>query len=145
MSRLTKYVTAEEGVRLKPYLDHLGVLTIGVGRNLDHKGISAQEAEWLLENDLRECEDDLDGLFGRYFLDFQVGDARRAALIGMRFQLGGAGFRGFRKMISAIDREDWDTAADEALDSRWAQQTPERARRVARMFLTNRFIEGYGG
>lgn len=142
MSRLTDYITAEEGLRLKPYRDHLGVLTVGVGRNLEHKGLSAEEAQWLLENDLGECEDDLVCLFGRVW--FRLEEARRAALLGMRFQLGGAGFRGFRQLIRAVEGGDWNTAAAEALDSRWAQQTPSRAQRVAQMLRHNKFIGGYG-
>jgi lysozyme len=54
----------------------------------------------------------------------------QAALINMRFQMGPGGFRGFRKMVAALRRFDFKTAADEAMDSNWYKQTPSRAMRV---------------
>ena len=41
----------DEGLRLKPYIDSLGHMTIGYGRALNRRGITKQEAEWMLEDD----------------------------------------------------------------------------------------------
>jgi lysozyme len=56
---MIRQLTTHEGLRLKPYLCPAGKLTIGIGRNLEGKGITKQEAIMLLENDIQECLDDL--------------------------------------------------------------------------------------
>jgi lysozyme len=56
---MIRQLTTHEGLRLKPYLCPAGKLTIGIGRNLEGKGITKQEAVMLLENDIQECLDDL--------------------------------------------------------------------------------------
>ena len=56
MNQAKAQLVRHEGLRLKPYRCTAGKLTIGVGRNLEDKGISQQEAYELLENDIRECE-----------------------------------------------------------------------------------------
>jgi len=107
-------------------------VTVGYGRNIDRaggKGLSEREAHMLLLFDIRECEEDLSNLFGALRWAAILG-VRQNALTNMRFQLGHNGFREFNLMIEAIKRKDWSIAAEEALDSRWASQTPLRARRV---------------
>ena len=54
----------------------------------------------------------------------------------MGFQLGIGGLLGFRKMWAALERSDYAQAAEEALDSRWAEQTPNRAQEVAEWIRT---------
>jgi lysozyme len=108
-----------EGERFKPYRCTAGKLTIGVGRNLGDKGITQEESRYLLGNDIRECETDLQRIFPG-FLGFSQG--RQWALTDLRFNLGPTRFRTFRNMIAAVNRGDWRTAGNEALDSRWAIQ-----------------------
>jgi len=131
MEALYEMIRRHEGLRLFPYQCTEGEWTIGYGRNLEDKGISRDEANLLLENDISECELDLNRMFA--FNEVVRLSSRRNALIDMRFQLGAGGFRAFTKMIEAIRQRDWDTAADEALNSLWAQQTPERAQEIAKM------------
>ena len=69
---------------------------------------------------------------------------RLAVLESMCYQLGIAGFRKFKNMISAIDIGDWGEAAKQALDSRWAKQTPKRAERHAEVLRTGT-LEAYKG
>jgi lysozyme len=102
-----------------------------VGRNLEDKGIRKTEAMYLLREDVNECIDDLEDVLEDSWAVIER--EREKALVDMRFQLGFYGFRSFRKMIQAIRNDDWQRAADEALDSRWAQQTPERAQEIATM------------
>jgi lysozyme len=59
----------------------------------------------------------------------------------MAFQLGINGFLQFRMMRQALSRCDWLAARNEALDSLWARQTPNRARRVAEQILTGEYYE----
>lgn len=119
----------DEGLRLKPYRCTAGKTTIGVGRNLDDVGITEDEARYLLRNDISRVLGELEnqpwyhGLTG----------ARRRAIANMCFNLGLRGLLGFRKMIAAIEAEDWDEAAFQLLESRYARQVGARADRLAEM------------
>jgi lysozyme len=116
---LSDQLIEHEGERLKPYKCTAGYLTVGCGRNLEGKGITLDESRYLLQNDINECVDDLLRIFPGFYL---FAEQRRWALIDMRFNLGPSRFRGFRRMIAAIIRDDWEEAANEALDSTWARQ-----------------------
>ena len=118
---------SDEGLRLRPYRCTAGKMTIGYGRNLDDKGISPYEAEMMFNADVSECTTDLRGLFDN-FDSFSYN--RKGALLNMRFQLGHDGIRKFKNMIQAIKDNDWIKAADEAKDSLWYNQVPNRAERV---------------
>lgn len=121
-------IVYDEGMLLKPYHCSAGKLTIGVGRNLEDNGISTEEALMLLENDISRAANELDrAMFGwRGF-----SEPRQRALLNMCFNMGWPRMSGFKKMIVAIWNGDWDTAAAEALDSKWAAQVGSRAKRVA--------------
>ncbi len=133
---LQDMIVRHEGNILHAYQDHLGYWTIGVGRLIDERkggGISQEEARYLLENDLRKCRMDLSHeIFDDEWV--RITAERQNALIDMRFQLGPGGFRSFSNMIQAIKDDDWDRVADEALNSKYAEQTPERAKEIATMF-----------
>ena len=127
---LREQLALHEGYRPKPYRCTAGKLTIGHGRNLDDVGIDGDEARYLLEKDITRCLADL----AEFHWFHQLDAVRQRALIDMRFQLGPAGFRGFRKMIAALERRDFDTAAIQAADSKWASRdTPRRAAKVIQM------------
>lgn len=121
----------DEGVRLKPYRCPAGKLSLGVGRNLDDVGISQVEAEYLLDNDIarvqRQLADALPWLKNRN-LNIE------RALGNMCFQLGIGGLLKFKKMLAYLEEGDYASARKEALDSAWAKQTPERAKRVVELF-----------
>lgn len=130
-----RQLKSDEGTVLHAYEDHLGYLTIGTGRLIDQRrggGISQQESDYLLRNDIEAVYNDLASF--RWF--DRLDAVRQAALINMRFQLGYSGFRGFRLMIAALERGEYTLAAQHALSSQWAGQTPRRAERVARMIRT---------
>jgi lysozyme len=121
-------VRKHEGLRLKVYRDTAGKLTIGYGRNLDDKGISNSEAETLLDNDLKEVYGDLETIFSKTIWDEDIN--RLAALVSMRFNLGPAGFRKFKKMIEAVRNRDWNEAANQAKDSQWYSQVGVRGQEI---------------
>lgn len=127
MNKLEKELARDEGLRLKPYLDTVGKLTIGYGRNLDDNGISEGEALFMLRNDIATSRRELSA----YTWFRQLDESRQGAIINMHFNLGLPRLLTFRKMIAALDRGDYERAADEALDSRWASQVGERAVRIA--------------
>lgn len=128
---MTDYVTSlkfEEGTELKVYPCSKGYSTIGTGRNLDAKGISQDEADYMLNNDIVDAKHAAAELVPSFY---QLTDERRIALVNMTFQIGKRGVSNFKKMIKAIKVEDYDKAAIEMLDSKWAKQTPARAQRMA--------------
>ena len=127
MTKLERELIRDEGLRLKPYLDSVGKLTIGVGRNLDDNGITESEAKAMLRNDIANSITELQR-FGWYN---RLDSRRKDAIINMHFNLGLPRLLSFKNMIAALDEQDFKRAADEALDSKWAQQVGERALRIA--------------
>lgn len=111
------------------YYDSIGVATIGWGRNLEDKGLADDEAEFLLANDIDDVLRDCETLFFWDGLD----DVRRQVIANMVFNMGLNGVLGFNNMIAAIDRKDYDRAAKEMLDSKWAKQVGSRATELSEM------------
>ena len=136
MDEIRGQLIRHEGLRLKPYRDSVGKLTIGVGRNLDDIGITHKEALYLLENDIKRVESDLNRAIP-YWRNH--GDVRAAVLVNMCFNLGITRLLGFRKFLAAFDRGDFQTAADEMLDSKWAKQVGHRAVELANQMRTGKW------
>lgn len=121
----------DEGWEESPYRDSLGFLTIGYGFLIDErKSVKMPRAvgDLWLELVAREKWGDL--LSRVPELASQPDDVQRA-LANMAYQMGVDGLLGFRTMFAALAAGDRKRAAAAALDSRWAKQTPERAKRVA--------------
>lgn len=125
MERLKEDLIADEGLRLTPYQCPAGKTTIGVGRNLDDVGITEAEAMALLDNDIVRVKAQLTKA-----LPWLQGDNVQRALGNMTFQMGLGGVLKFKKMLAALQVKDYTAARREALDSAWARQTPQRAKRV---------------
>lgn len=131
---VTNRLIADEGEILHAYEDHLGFLTIGVGRLIDKRrggGITQEESRYLLRNDIRrrlaECEQ-------RFEWWDTIDVVRQQVVVCMAFQLGTNGVANFRRMCAALRIRDYITASTEMLDSTWAKtQTPARAQRMARI------------
>ena len=128
---LRLHLRRDEGIRLKPYKDSVGKLTIGVGRNLEDRGISNEEADLMLENDINDHIKALNK--SRPWIQ-QKPVAVRLGLYNMAFNLGVPRLLGFVKMLELIDHDDYEGAAKEALDSKWAKQVGPRAERIAELF-----------
>src|SRR5690554_4120050 len=128
MNKLEKTLARHEGLRLKPYRDTVGKLTIGYGRNLDDAGISEDEALVMMRNDIAVSRREL----SQYDWFRRLDESRQGVLINMRFNLGLPRLLTFRRMIAALDNGDYNKAADEMLDSRWAEQVGNRAVELAR-------------
>ena len=116
-----------EGLRLKPYRCTAGKLTIGYGRNLDDVGITQEEAELLLKNDLEKAEKDAE----KFPVYSKLNQARKDVLIEMVFNLGYSRLSNFKKMFEALENGDYDEAANQMLDSAWHKQVGKRAERLA--------------
>lgn len=132
--QLFEQLERHEGLKLKPYTDTVGKLTIGVGRNLDDVGISYGEAMLMLSNDVETAE----LLLKRRFPIVKgLDETRYHVLVNMCFNLGINRLANFRKMWIAIEAQDWPKAALEMLDSKWAKQVGNRA-----IELSNQMREG---
>lgn len=120
----------DEGCKDKPYKDTEGIWTVGIGRNME-KGFRADEIALMFANDLADAEADARAVCGESFED--LSDARQAVLVNMAFNLGRARLSAFVRMLRAVVQNDFATAADEMLASRWATQVGRRAIRLADM------------
>lgn len=142
---LIESVKLHEGLRLKTYLDTENIPTIGYGTNLEEVGlhksyantleITQETAQQWLEIALLSARDDARSFrwFGR------LDRVRQEAIIEMVYNLGAPRLSKFRKMIAAIEREDWNTAYDEALDSKWHRQVGARSVRIACQLRTGKY------
>ena len=134
-AQLVADLERDEGVRSFPYTDTVGKLTIGVGRNLSDRGLSADEIEYLLQNDIDAVMDDLNR--GIPWWD-RLDVVRRQVLVNMCFNLGWPRLRGFVRTLAAIRRGDYQGAAEGMRDSLWAKQVGARAERLAQMMETGK-------
>ena len=126
----------DEGSKSHPYRDSVGILTIGVGRNLESVGLRADEIAILLRNDIAQADKDAQSLIPTFQ---RLSDQRKAVLVNMCF-MGIGRLKGFVKMLAAMEAEDWDTAASELLDSTYHRQVGERAERLAQQLRENHFV-----
>lgn len=118
----------DEGVRLKPYRDTVGKLTLGCGRNLDDVGITSDEARYLCRNDMERVRLELERELP--WLEVHPEPVQRA-IANMVFNLGIYRLLGFVDMLAALRVADYERAANEALDSKWSTQVGARAQRIA--------------
>lgn len=132
MNNVSDLIKIHEGLRLKPYRCTADKLTIGYGRNLEDRGISEAEAEMLLRNDIIEVTGQL--CMEPYWSQLNI--VRQAVLIDMCFNLGYSGLKKFKRFLAALEEGDFRTAAEEMMDSRWAEQVGTRATRLCNLMLT---------
>lgn len=127
MLSIKDWIKKHEGLSLNIYRDSVDKITVGVGRNLSDNGISSEEADFLLDNDIQRCIKEL--LPFSWYLDQP--QSVKNALVNMCFNLGITRLLKFKRMIAALEVNDYERAATEALDSRWAKQVGARALDVA--------------
>jgi lysozyme len=115
-----------EDRRRFPYEDSVGKVTIGCGRNLDDVGLSDDEIDYLMQNDIARTLADAERLPYWDALD----DVRRLIVADMIFNMGAKRFAGFVRTNAALAAGDYQSAADEMTDSKWYRQTGRRARKL---------------
>ena len=146
-----------EGLKLQVYKDTLGIDTIGIGRNLEDRGISQEElddldipnmdviyeygiteadAVYLAQNDVQIVEEEL--LRAHPCVD-RLDSVRQLILMDMAFNMGVPRLCKFKKMWNAIHEEKFDVAAKEMLDSRWANQVKSRSVKLANAMHNGEF------
>ena len=129
---MVELIKRHEGLRLEPYKCSAGKLTIGYGHNLDGIGITEDEADYLLMGDIERAEYAVSRVFGDSLLQ-SLSCNRYSVLVNMMFNLGLPRFKGFKKMIQAVKDGDYNKAAHEMLNSKWAQQVRTRADELIKM------------
>jgi lysozyme len=150
-------LVVSEGLRLQVYKDTLGIDTIGIGRNLEDRGITKEELDWmdipnidvvyemgiteadavyLATNDVQIVEEEL--VRAHPCVD-RLDSVRQLILIDMAFNMGVPRLCKFKKMWAAVECGDYPTAAKEMLDSRWAKQVKGRATKLANAMHNGEF------
>lgn len=125
-----------EGLRLFPYLDTVGKLTIGVGHNLTDNGITANQAAMLLYDDIKQVTDLLDRKLPWWKA---LDEVRQRALANMTFNLMGK-ILDFHNMLAYLQAKEWDKAAESLLASKFATQVGKRASDLAEMIRTGKDV-----
>ena len=139
-SNITRLLRGEEGEVLTEYKDHLGYSTIGVGRLIDKRkggGITAEESAYLLGNDIQKRMIELERKLPWIT---SLNDARRGVLLSMAFQMGIDGLLGFKNTLEMVRTGRYEDAAKGMLNSKWAKQTPQRAKRHSEQMRTGNWI-----
>ena len=127
---LEQLLAADEGLRLMPYRCSAGKLTIGYGTTFP---LSEEEAHLLLRHRLEKVLDQCERSFPWWS---KLSPTRQQVVASMGYQMGMGGLMGFRRMLAAMDRGDYDTAGKEMMDSKWARSdSPARAQRLRTMMV----------
>lgn len=138
MKQLEDMLILHENLKLKPYRCTAGKLTIGVGRNLEQKGISRQEALMMLRNDIAEAQEALARSLPWFV---SLDEVRRCVLIDMAINMGIGGLLAFKTTLGHIEGKRYPEAARQMLQSLWAKQVGTRAVRLSRMMESGKWPE----
>ena len=130
IGQIEKRLIEFEGLRLMPYRCTSNKLTIGVGRNIEDRGISVETAMQMLREDLELVIDELK----RAIPGFEkMPESVQEALVDLAFNMGTPTLLTFKRALRALQAQEWDNAADEILSSRYAKQVGRRAEIIADM------------
>jgi len=133
---LRKLLIREEGMRKLPYEDSLGIWTVGVGHKMSNP-LSNAAIMQILDDDIAVATEGVERKLPWVTI---LNQARNAVLVSMAFQMGISGLLNFKKFLVACEQQDWITAADEMINSRWARQTPERVARMASQIISGKWV-----
>lgn len=150
----TEVICEEEGFSPVPYVDTEGFPTIGYGIRIGGRNQPIEDFDHIpylpttaampwTSTFIRATYEDMmsDEVITQALIECNYD--RRAILISMAYQLGVSGLRNFRKTLDHITNSDFELAAEEMLDSRWNRQTPNRARRHAKVMTTGSIYSVY--
>lgn len=130
IERLKKQLIKHEGIEYKLYTCTSNKTSIGVGRNLDDRGISHETAMQMLDEDIDICINELQQTVS-YWDDLP--ERVQEALINLCFNMGISRLMAFKKTFGFLREGMYEKAADELLESRYANQVGQRAIDVANM------------
>ena len=132
---LKRQLREMEGDKALAYRDSKGIWTVGVGHNLETVPLSSPVRDMILSDDIAAARSDVDRLGG--WVD-ALDSVRYATLVNLRFNMGATTLtRKNPKMLAALARGDYDTAAAELLAGPWKDQVgPRRARILSEQLRT---------
>lgn len=122
----------EEGYRRYPYKDIKGILTIGIGRNLESNGISPDESLYLVKNDILNVVYELQSRLPWFS---KLNDDCQMALIDLGFNLGVPKLLNFTAFIELMEQGKYKEAAEDLLTTEYAKEVPYRAQSVANLIM----------
>ena len=136
--KLRKQLEIDEGIVNEIYNDHLGYPTFGIGHLITEDDpeeglpvgtpVSEERIQQAFESDIEWVLADCNKLYDNF--DSYPGEVQQI-IANMMFNLGYPRLSKFKGMKAGVLNENWDAAADEMLDSRWARQVGARAERLA--------------
>ena len=132
---LIEQLTLHEGRRKRIYRDTVGKTSGGVGRNLSDVGLSDDEIDLMLRNDIARAEAALDRKHAWWR---SLDPVRQKVMVDMMFNLGPGKLAEFTSTLGEIARGEYAAAAARMLRSKWASQVGTRAKRLALMMRTGR-------
>ena len=141
MEQLLAMLKRHEGVESHAYECSEGKITVGVGRNIDSEGgigLSDEEIEFLLKNDIERCIIELSSEYD-WFVDLD--DIRKDAMVDIAFNLGITRLRLFKRALAAMAEGNYKQAATEFLDSKWAKQVGGRALELSDMISSGEYAD----
>jgi lysozyme len=139
--QLTKSIELAEGRVPYVYQDSEGILTLGVGCNVDKDhggGLFPEEIDYIFKNRLNRAIEQSNRQFP---WTVTLNDPRKNVIYEMMFQLGLGKLLQFKNFLQAAQRGDWAAAGDEMLDSKWAKQTPKRVARLVKQMVSGAYVE----
>jgi lysozyme len=125
-----------EGKKSKLYKCTAGKWSIGVGRNLEDKGLRPDEIELMFKNDIQEAVDELEKFFP---WTKGLDPVRKYVLVDMSFNMGITVLRQFVNTLGMVQRGEYKKASEAMLQSKWASQVGNRARRLSKMMDTGQW------
>ena len=136
---LKEEIRKHEGFRAVVYKDSLGKRTVGWGHLCvedhweDDKEYSEDYLKEIFDKDFDNALKNAESLIG----ERSINHIAKQVIIEMVFQLGIGGVGKFKKMWEALDKEDYNEASLQMLDSRWAKQTPARCGKLSSKMKTS--------
>ena len=146
VTKVYEEIAADEGKILHCYMCSENHKTVGIGHKVlqndpesnlpvhgayddvpEEEGITEERCYELFQGDVQSAVDGCEALYPNWS---EIPQEMRHILVNMCFQLGQTGLSRFKNMNAGVEQEAWGVVALEMMDSRWAQQTPERATRL---------------
>ncbi len=121
-------IKKHEGYVKSVYKDSVGIDTIGYGFAIKDLELDKDICDIILDRKLKNLKDIIRAKFSWYrYMPPEIQDI----VVEMCYQLGVTGFSNFRKTITFLQNKQFNDASVEMLDSRWADQTPVRAKKLS--------------
>ena len=142
IDKLIQELILDEGYKYETYEDHLGFLTLGVGHLVLQSDsefklpigtpVSEERIIECLNNDIDIVCNELDRNLNWWK---KLDDNKQRVMVNMCFNLGCPRLSKFKKFLAAMEDNDFETAAKEMMDSKWATQVGLRAERLKQRVL----------